>query len=124
MSIAGGVASASATLKTVLNLRNTGTPIKKALEGLSRQERKRLTEELIRHSNPKISNKALKALVAAGKYPKRFTSFEISQSIRLQLKDAIGATLSFTGSATSGIIRDPSRIKQFVVGVLEEFESY
>ena len=124
ISVAGGISAAGATLKTIINLRKAGTPIKEALKGLSRQERKRLTEEIIRVNNPGISNKILKSLVAAGKYPKRYSKLEISSSVSLQLKDAIASTLSFTGSATSGIIRNPERIKNFVVGVYNEIEIY
>lgn len=124
ISVVGGVSAAGATLKTIFNLRKAGTPVKEALKGLSRQERKRLTEEIIRANNPGISNKILKSLVAAGKYPKRYSKLEISSSVGLQLKDAIGATLSFTGSATGGIIRNPERIKSFIVGVYNEIEVY
>jgi hypothetical protein len=124
ISVAGGVASAGATLKMVFNLRKAGTPIKEVLKGLGRQERKRLTEEIIRANNPGISNKVLKALVAAGKYPKRYAKLSISNSVALQLKDAIGATLSFSGSAVSGVIRNPSQIREFIVGVYNEIESY
>lgn len=120
----GGVASAGATIKTVFNLRKAGTPLKEALKGLNRQQRKRLTEEIIRANNPGISNKVLKLLVAAGKYPKRYTQLEIGHSVRLQLKDAIAATLSFSGSASSGIIRDPKRIKEFILGIYSEIETY
>ncbi len=124
VSVAGGVASVGATLKTVLNLRAAGTTMKEALKGLSRQSRKRLTEEIIRANNPNISNKILKSLVAAGKYPKRFSNVNITNSLRLQLKDAIGASLSFAGSATGGIMRDPQRIPNFIIGIIEEFDVY
>ena len=124
ISVAGGFASAGATLKMVLNLRKAGTPLKEVLKGLGRQERKRLTEEIIRANNPGISNKVLKALVAAGKYPKRYTQLAISSSVALQLKDAISATLSFSGSATSGVIRNPNQIGNFIVGIYNELESY
>lgn len=124
ISVLGGVSAAGATLKTVINLRKAGTPVKEALKGLSRQERKRLTEEIIRASNPGISNKILKSLVAAGKYPRRYSKLQISSSVSLQLKDAIASTMSFTGSATSGIIRNPELIKNFVVGVYNEIEVY
>ena len=124
ISVAGGVASFGATLKAVLNLQKAGVPLKEALKGLSRQQRKHLTEEIIRANNPGINNKALKALVAAGQYPKRFTNFDIGNSLRMQLKDEIAASLSFGGSATAGVIRDPGRIKQFIVGVYDEFETY
>jgi hypothetical protein len=124
ISVVGGVSSAGATLKTVINLRKAGTPMKEVLKGLSRQERKRLTEEIIRAHNPGISNKVLKALVAAGKYPKRYSKLEVSSSVRLQLKDAIAATLSFSGSATGGIVRNPERIMDFIVGIYNEIETY
>ncbi len=124
ISVAGGIVSAGAMLKSVLRLKGVGTGFKEALKGLSRQERKRLTEEIIRANNPGISNRMLKSLVAAGKYPKRFKNIEISNTLRLQLKDAIGAALSFSGSATAGIIRDPRRIPNFVVGIVEEFDVY
>lgn len=124
ISLAGGVASIGATLKTVLNLRQAGTSLKEVLNGLNRQERKRLTEEIIRANNPNISNKILKSLISAGQYPKRFKNIQICNSLRLQLKDAIGASLSFSGSATGGVIRDPQRIPNFVIGIIEEFDTY
>ncbi len=124
ISLAGGITSAGATIKTILRLKAAGTPFRESLKGLDRQSRKRLTEEIIRANNPNISNKTLKALVAAGKYPKRFSNIEISNALRLQLKDAIGAALSFTGSASSGIVRHPNRLPKFITGIVEEFETY
>lgn len=124
VSVAGGVASAGATLKMVLQLQKAGTPISAVLKGLSRQQRKQLTEEIIRGQNPGISNKALKALVAAGMYPKRFGKWELSSTVRMQLKDAVGATLSFIGSATGGVVRDPKRVPDMAIAVFEEFEVY
>jgi len=124
ISVAGGVASVGATLRAVLTLRKAGTSTKEVLAGLNRQQRKRLTEEIIRANNPGINNKVLEALVAAGKYPKRYSNFEISTSVSLQLKDAIATTLSFGGSAISGVVRDPGKIKHFVVGVYTEIEAY
>jgi len=94
------------------------------LKGLSRQQRKNLTEEVIRANTPGVSNKTLKALVAAGKYPKRFGKVELSNTVRMQLRDAVGAGLSFAGSATGGVIREPGRAKDFTIAVFEEFEVY
>lgn len=110
LSVAGATAAAGITLKMALQLRKSGTPINQVLKGLTRQQRKALTEDIIRVNNPGISNRALKALVASGTYPKRFGKAELSNTVRLQLKDAIGATLSLAGSATSGVIRDPKRL--------------
>jgi hypothetical protein len=122
VSVTGAAAAAGVTLKMVMQLNKSGTSITQVLKGLSRQERKALTEDIIRVNNPGISNKALKALVAAGTYPKRFGKVELSNTARLQLKDALSATLSFVGSATGGVIRDPSKIKDFALAVFEEFE--
>lgn len=108
----------------VLQLQKTGTPIKEILKGLSRQQRKQVTEEIIRTQNPGISNKALKALVAAGTYPKRFGKIKLSNTVRLQLKDAVGAALSFSGSATGGVIRNPQAIPDLAIALFEEFEIY
>lgn len=66
VSVLGATAAAGATLKMTLQLSKSGTPVKEVLKGLSRQQRKSLTADIIRAQNPGISNKALKALVAAG----------------------------------------------------------
>ncbi|MCW8935153.1 MAG: hypothetical protein OQK98_10550 [Gammaproteobacteria bacterium] len=125
VSVAGGVAAAGATVKMALNLsKSTGKSFKEVLKQLTRHERKRLTEELIRAQNPGISNKALKMFVNAGKYPKRYSNLEISSSVRLQLKDAMGAAFSFAGSASSGIIRSPNRIPEMGIAIIEEFETW
>lgn len=123
-SVAGAAAAGGATLKMALQLKRSGTPIREVLTGPSRQQREALTEDVIRAHNPGISNKALKALVASGTYPKRFGKVELSNAVCLQLKDAIGATFSFMGSASSGVVRNPGNILEFTVAVLEEFETY
>lgn len=124
ISIAGASAAVGMTLKMALQLHKSGTSMGQVLKGLSRQQRKSLTEDIIRAHNPGISNRALKALVASGTYPKRFGKIELSNTVRLQLKDAIGASLSFIGSASGGVVRDPNRISDFAIAVLEEFEVY
>ena len=125
VSVAGGVAAAGATIKMAINLsKTTGKSLNEVLKQLSRQERKRLTEELIRAQNPGISNKMLKMFVNAGKYPKRYSNLQISSSVKLQLKDAMGAAFSFAGSASGGIIRSPSRIPEMGIAIIEEFETW
>ncbi len=125
VSIAGGVAAAGATIKMAMALRKTtGKSLKEVLKQLSRQERKRITEEVIRAQNPGISNKALKLMLNAGKYPRRYSNFEISNSVRIQLKDAMGAAFSFAGSATSGVLRSPGRIPEMGIAIIEEFETW
>ncbi len=104
ISFAGAVASGFAAIKAVFVARAaTRKSFNEILKGLSRTERKRLTEEIIRVNHPGISNGVLKAMVRAQSYPKRYSNIQITEGMKLQLKDAISATLSFTGSAASGV---------------------
>lgn len=121
VSIAGAT---GVTLKMTLQLKKSGISIRQVLEGLPRQQRRTLTADIIRANNPGISNRALKALVASGTYPKHFGKVELSNTVRLQLKDAIGATFSFLGSTSGGVIGDPGGVPDFAIAVMEEFEVY
>lgn len=119
ISLVGAAASTAVTLRMALRLRTaTGKTMITVLKGLSRQERRALAEEVVRIENPGISNQELKALVRAGLYPKRFTGLQVSQAVRNQLKDALGAAITFTGSATSGLVR------QFAVGLARSVDTY
>jgi len=80
---------------------------------MTRAERRRITEEVIRINHPGISNSALKAMVRNNLYPKRYSSIQITEALKLQMKDAISATLSFTGSAITGDVRS------IAVGIFE-----
>ncbi|ARU55091.1 hypothetical protein OLMES_1005 [Oleiphilus messinensis] len=124
VAIAGGVAAVGATLKSIANLKKSGVRVLDILKTYSRPERKRITEEIIRSLHPGISNNALKAFISAGKYPKRFSGLEISRSVRVQISDALGAAFGFVGSATGGVVRDPSKITDVAIAIFEEFESY
>ena len=55
-------------------------------------------------------------VVACMKYPKRFSGLKITQSLQLQLKDAVGASMSFAGSALSG------NVNSLAVGIYEELD--
>jgi hypothetical protein len=104
ISVAGAIASGFATIRLVLAARAaTRKSFDEILQGLNRADRKRLTEEIIRMNHPGVSNSALKAMVRAHYYPKRYSNIQITEGMKLQLKEAISATLSFTGSATSGV---------------------
>ena len=118
ISLAGAVASTAITVKLALRLRaNTGKSMLEVLKGLSRHERKKLAEEVVRIQNPGISNKQLKVLVRSGIFPKRLTNIQIQESVRKQLLDAAGAAFSYTGSAASGNIR-------LVFGMAQSVETY
>ncbi len=103
ISLLGAVASGSAAVRAAMAIRRaTGRSRTVILKGLSRAERKRLSEELIRLEKPALSNGAMKDLIRAGQFPKRLTSREVSKRLFIQLQDAVSASLAFTGSAVSG----------------------
>lgn len=118
VSLAGATAAAMATIKTLKLLKASGSASAlQALKQMPRHERKRLTETIIRGMHPGISNGALKGFIRAGVYPARYSATQISHALKMQLADAIGATLSFGGSALSGVIRHPNQAKDLVFGI-------
>jgi len=118
VSIVGAGSAAATSIKTLQNLKAAGSAsVLQAMKQMPRHERKRLTETIIRQMHPGISNAALKAYVRAGVYPARYTATQVSHSLKMQLADAVGATLSFSGSAMSGVIRNPSQAKELVFGI-------
>lgn len=124
VSLAGAGASYMATIKTYKALKAAGNQsLTKALSEMPRAERKRLTEEIIRATHPGISNAAVNAYIRAGVYPKRYGQAEISRFLRRQLLDAVAASMSFSGSALSGVIRNPSRIHDLVFGISTPLET-
>ncbi|ELI0608281.1 hypothetical protein Q8V59_000082 [Vibrio vulnificus] len=115
ISLVGVGASGTATIKAISNLqKSSGKSLNEVLKGLNRQERVRLTKEISKQNIPNLSSKAYKQLVRSGSVKQRYSSQEISNAVRLQLKDAIGATISFVGSATSG------NVGAIAVGIYEE----
>ncbi len=105
-SLAGVAVSGATALKAFSTLKAaSGKSTREILKSMSRSERKRLTNEVIRNNHPGISNKVLKSLVRKGQYPKRYSALQINDALVSQFKDIVGATLSFTGSATSGTVR-------------------
>jgi hypothetical protein len=84
--------------------RASGRPLSEVFAGLTRAERKQLTKELIRMQRPGISNKGVKELIRIGEFPARFSATAIDAALHKELRDAISATLAFTGSGATGIV--------------------
>ena len=106
ISLGGAAAAGATTIKMVKILQaQTRKTLPEILKGLDRVERKRLTREINRLNNPGASTASIKAMERSGALAKRYDNSTLLQSITLQLKDSIGATLTFTGSAASGSIR-------------------
>jgi hypothetical protein len=106
--LAGAAITAGGTLKVVLTLRRTtGKSMLQILKGLSRQERKALTKELVGSNNQNIRNQAMQDFMKAKRLaamPRRVDNHAINAGVRLQLLEAVGATLNVVGSTTSGLI--------------------
>ncbi|MDO6775794.1 hypothetical protein Q4591_10530 [Shewanella sp. 3_MG-2023] len=114
VSIAGAGAAAAVTVKSIkLMQAQTGKSTYAMLKGLSRPEQRRLSAELLRLNVTGGSNTVLKSMLRKGAV-RRYSNKHITASFRLQLTDAIGASLSFTGSALSGNIRN------LAIGIYEE----
>ena len=105
-SLLGAGNAAMSTVRFVGMLKKTtGKNTRQVLKGLSRQERVKLTKELLSINHPEISRKMIKLKQMAGELPKRYTSAEIKRGTVVQMVDAVGAISSITGSVRSGNTR-------------------
>ncbi|ROM49781.1 NAD synthetase [Pseudomonas poae] len=116
-SLVGVGSSALATVKLVrLNKAATGKSVREVLRGLNRQERAKLTKELLSINDPRLTSKMLKLKQLSGELPKRFTPTEVRHATVTAIKDAVGATVGFTGSAVS------ANVRTIAVGLYEEIK--
>lgn len=114
LSLAGAATSGLATVRMVLMAKKaTGKSTLAILKGLNRSERSRLTKELQKVQNPRLSNAALKAMRQSGELPKRFNRTQLKEATATQIRDALGGAFGFAGSAASGVVRS------IAVGVFE-----
>ncbi|AVF36952.1 hypothetical protein BV494_19405 [Rahnella sikkimica] len=126
------VASAGAALKGVLITYRTmkaasSLRASQWLRTLPREERVRITKEIIRNKNPGISNKEIKAFIKVGKYPKRFPTDGIQKSIQVQLLNSLNSMSAFSGSALWGVINSPGNLVdtgEYVVGMMQPIEVF
>lgn len=105
------------TMKSISSLKAT-----EWLKGYPRQDRARLTEQIIKTQNPGISNKEIKAAIRAGVYPKRFPVEPVQMELKKQLTNTITSMMAFTGSAVSGIVSAPGNVArsgQYVIGTIQ-----
>ncbi|MGG2398335.1 NAD synthetase [Pseudomonas sp. SH1-B] len=111
----GGVAGSGATILRVMNMRKamTGRSWYQSLKGLSRQERRRLTNEILENRNPALTPAMRKALQRGGELPKRMATSEISSALAVNIKDALGAGIGLLGSST---------VQTYAIGLYEELD--
>lgn len=105
VSVGGAGAAGMMTVRGIKLLNRQGVTVREALKGLNRQQRKRLSREIARSNAPGISNTMIKFFERAGQIEKRWSNQAIRTTTLRQLKDAIGAGLTFAGSALGGSIR-------------------
>lgn len=119
ISVGLALQSGAALIRNYHHLRQaSGISPDRFLSNLSRAERKRLTHEIIKLNHPALahSNRALKRMINANTYPKRYQQIQINEALRLRIKDALAGVLTFGGSATGG------SIKYLAVGIYADAE--
>lgn len=124
------IASAGAALKDVIITYRTmraASSLKAShwLKTLPRQDRARITEQIMRTQNPGISNKVIKAFILTGRYPKRFPSEGLQKSLQVQLLNSLNSMTALSGSAIGGVINSPESLLDtgdYIVGMLQTLE--
>ncbi|EAX6604040.1 hypothetical protein BH012_22460, partial [Salmonella enterica] len=101
-SLAGPLKEAVATYKVMKSA--SSMRVIEWLKRYPRMERVRLTQAIIKHMNPGISNKAMKAMIQAGRYPKRFPTDAFHKLLKKQVITAVTSSMAVYGSIDSGII--------------------
>ncbi|HAW92071.1 MULTISPECIES: hypothetical protein [unclassified Arsukibacterium] len=108
ISVGFAIHSSASLVKNYQRLKAaSGLSPKQFLGSLNRQERKRITEEIIRLDNPSsmVSNRALKRMVRANQYPKRYNTVQINEAVRIRLHEAVANSITFGGSALGGSMK-------------------
>ncbi|OPA93933.1 NAD synthetase [Pseudomonas fluorescens] len=119
ISLVGAGSTTFVTVKTVMTIKSTtGRSVTDILRRMSRQERAKLTHEVLRLQNPRHAREMIRLKQLAGTLPKRFSNTQLRQDILIQLADQVGAVIAITGSSLSG------NINQIVIALYEEFDNH
>ncbi|WP_053143041.1 hypothetical protein [Erwinia billingiae] len=123
ISLAAAGTGLKATIETYKLMKSASSAkLSEWFKSLSRADRKRITEEIIRKQNPGISNNGVKAAIQAGMYPKRFPADSLQRTLQRELINALVNTSAFTGSALTGTIRNPQNLvgsTRYAVGLIQ-----
>ncbi|MCL2899706.1 hypothetical protein [Brenneria tiliae] len=119
--------SAGAAIKQTVSMYRkmravSSTEAREWLKSIPRQDRARLTFELIKIENPRMTDAQIKTAIKMGIFPKRFPSSDIQNILKKQLNDALTGAAAFAGSALSGTIRNPSNLlksSNYAVSVIQ-----
>ncbi|MGI2179913.1 hypothetical protein [Shewanella frigidimarina] len=114
VSLAGAGAAALGTIKAIKIMQfGTSKNTYEILKGLSRAEKKRLNRDITRLNLPGASGKLIKAMARKNNI-KKYTGKQITHAFRLHLMDAVGASMSVSGSLFNGTIGT------MAIGIYEE----
>ncbi len=103
-------ASALTTVKAInVSTKATGQTLTQVLKRLTRQERAKLNDELLRIQDPRLTIKLLKLKQAAGTASKRISATDMRHATANHIKDALAATLGFTNSIAIGLYEEFSQ---------------
>jgi hypothetical protein len=117
VAVVGAGTSFLTTVKLVsLTKATTGKGWHQVLRGLTRQERAKLTKELLSVQHPQLTSKMMKLKQLVGELPKRLTPATLRHATVTQIKDVVGASMTVAGSAMNGNFRT------IAVGLYDEFE--
>ncbi len=115
IALLGVATSTSVTVKVVAtSTKITGKTTRQVIKGLSRQERKKLNDELLRIRDPRLTPKLLKLEKASGNISKGISATRMRQATAAHIIDVVAASMSFTSSAMSG------NVKTLALGLYEE----
>ena len=115
ISLLGVATSMLVTVNAVsTTTRVTGKPLRLVLKGLTRQERAKLNDEMLRIRDPRLTSKLLKLEKAMGRAPKRISATNMQRATATHIIDVLAASLSVTSSATNG------NISTIAIGIYEE----
>ena len=119
ISLVGAGSTTFVTVRTVMTIKkSTGRNLADILRSLSRRERAKLTDEVLRLKNPRHPREILRLKQLAGTLPKRYSNSQLRQDILTQIADQVGAALALTGSSISG------NINHIVIAIYEEFSNH
>ncbi len=119
ISLVGAGSTTFITVKTVMTIKSTtDRNLTDILRSMSRQERAKLTDEVLRLKNPRHPREIIRLKQLAGTLPKRYSNAQLRRDILTQIADQIGAAIAVTGSSISG------NINHIVIALYEEFSSH
>lgn len=115
VALLGVSASALTTAKTIsVATKTTGKPLRHVLKGLTRQERTKLNDELLKIHDPRLTTKLLKLKKVAGTATKRISATQMQRATINHIRDARSVVLGVTSSSISG------NVNTLAIGIYEE----